>query len=327
MKTLADAEGRVAVACGVTPIEYAVEIPGFGVRTRVLESGSGPTLLLLPDVATAASVWLPLMARLTGHRVLAVDLPGFGQAEPTDYRTVSYLRGFAVGFVHGLLDAMSLDAVAIGGNGVGGLWALWTAADRAECVRAIALLGAPACTAGTSVLTPRKLSGWPMTGRRNGGQDRWARLGQSPDRLPDGWAELTDAVAAQPGFDTAFRTLSRATHAGGGYGATDLGRLTQPVCLLLGERDPLARLDTLGTIADVISGPAIHAGGAGHLPWLDNAPAAAEVLRAFLAETDSAPAHGRSADRAAKAWPVPAPRSATTGSGAPVTATPDKDGG
>ncbi|NUO58488.1 MAG: alpha/beta hydrolase [Hamadaea sp.] len=312
MNTLADAEGRVAVACGVTPVEYLVEIPGFGGRTRVLESGSGPAVLLLHDLGTAASVWLPLMARLDGHRVLAVDLPGFGQAEPTDYRTVSYLRGFAVGFVHGVVSALGLDAVALAGNGVGGLWALWTAADRAECVRAIALLGAPACTAGTPVLTQRKLTGRPLIGRRSGvSRDLWTRLGHAADRLPDGWAELTEAVSAQPEYETAFGTLSRATSGSGGFGATDLGRLAQPICLLLGERDPLARLETLGTIADVISGPAIYAGAAGHLPWLDNEQGTADVLGAFLAETDSAPASGR-ADRAAKAWPVPAPRSAST---------------
>jgi pimeloyl-ACP methyl ester carboxylesterase len=300
MMTLADAEGRVAVACGVTPVEYAVEIPGFGGRTRVLESGSGPALLLLHDLGTAASVWLPLMAKLAGHRVIAVDLPGFGQAEPIDYRTVPYLRGFAVGFVYGVLGTLGLDSVAIAGNGVGGLWALWTAADRGEHVRTIALLGVPAATAGTGVPTPRKLLGWRGTGR-----DMWARLGHPADGLPDGWLELTDVVAAQPGFDQALQSLSRQTAASGGFSATDLGRLPQPICLVLGERDPLARLDTFGTIADVISGPAIFAGMAGHLPWLDNAEATADVLAGLGAQA-------RGMHRPPKSWPVPAPRSATT---------------
>jgi len=318
MRTLADAEGQVALACGVTPVEYAVTIPGFGGQTRVLESGSGPALLLLHDLGSAASVWLPLMAHLRAYRVIAVDLPGFGQAEPTDYRTVSYLRGFAVGFVHGVLETLGLDTVAVAGNGVGGLWALWAAADRAERVRTIALVGAPASTAGLPVLTPRKLRGWRGAGRSTG-RDIWRRLGHVPDDLPEGWLELTDAVHGQSGFEQAFVSLSRATARSGGFGATDLGRLGQPVCLLLGDHDPLARVETLSTIGQVISGPAILAGGAGHLPWLDNAGAAAEVLTAHLGQgPDPEPRPVN------KPWPVPAPRAAETADPGVLRRTPPR---
>ncbi|NUR69672.1 MAG: alpha/beta hydrolase [Hamadaea sp.] len=295
MDTLADAEGRIAVACGVSPVAYAVEIPDVSLRARVLECGSGPAIVLLPDLGMAASTWLPLMAELDGHRVIAVDLPGFGQAGPMDYRTVSDLREFAVAYVHGLLSVLGLDTVTLAGNGVGGLWALWTAADRAERVRTVALLGAPACTAGTSVSKLRRV-GWQG--------HLWPRLGHPT--VPGGWAELAHAVQAQPGYTTAFRTLARAVAASGGFGATDLGRLAQPVCLLLGERDPLARLDTLGTIADVIGGPAIFAGSTGHLPWLDNASATAEVLRAYAVTSPPIPAP-RSGARSADSAGTPRP--------------------
>jgi pimeloyl-ACP methyl ester carboxylesterase len=56
-----------------------------GYETRVLElEGEGPPLLMLHGYADSADTWrqsLALLAR-RGHRAIAVDLPGFGDADP-----------------------------------------------------------------------------------------------------------------------------------------------------------------------------------------------------------------------------------------------------
>ena len=52
-------------------------------RVRYLDYGSGPALVLLHGMAASWQWWLeniPTLAR--HHRVIAVDLPGFGQSEP-----------------------------------------------------------------------------------------------------------------------------------------------------------------------------------------------------------------------------------------------------
>jgi pimeloyl-ACP methyl ester carboxylesterase len=55
-----------------------------GGALRVLEGGKGPPVVLLHGRGHAASMWFSLLPQLArGHRVLAVDLPGFGcSSEP-----------------------------------------------------------------------------------------------------------------------------------------------------------------------------------------------------------------------------------------------------
>lgn len=55
-----------------------------GVTTRALElDGEGPSLLLLHGYSDSADTWRPLLGELAklGRGALAVDLPGFGQAD------------------------------------------------------------------------------------------------------------------------------------------------------------------------------------------------------------------------------------------------------
>ncbi len=63
--------------------EYPLELAGY--RTRALElEGDGPPLLLLHGYADSADTWRLLLDRLgrAGRRALALDMPGFGTADP-----------------------------------------------------------------------------------------------------------------------------------------------------------------------------------------------------------------------------------------------------
>src|SRR5437763_17214381 len=58
-----------------------------GSRTRVLElEGDGPPVVLFHGWADSADTWRRLLAALgrTDRRAVAVDLPGFGTADPLD---------------------------------------------------------------------------------------------------------------------------------------------------------------------------------------------------------------------------------------------------
>ena len=104
---------------------------------RVLESGDGPPLLLVHGSGMAASTWAPLMARLPGRRLIAVDLPGFGLSDPLDYGGRS-LREHAVAQLTSLLDALGLERVPIVGTSLGAMWALCLALDAPQRVSAVA---------------------------------------------------------------------------------------------------------------------------------------------------------------------------------------------
>ena len=96
-----------------------------------------------------ATAWIPLLARLEGYRLLAVDLPGFGLSDGLGYRRAN-LRRFAVSFLDQVIDRLALDTVPLVASSMGGLWSLWLALDRPPPVESIALLGCPALEMGTS---------------------------------------------------------------------------------------------------------------------------------------------------------------------------------
>ena len=64
-----------------------------GGETQVLELGTGPPLLLVHGAFSGASGWVPILPELArNRRVLAVDLPGHGLADPFDYKGADLLE-------------------------------------------------------------------------------------------------------------------------------------------------------------------------------------------------------------------------------------------
>lgn len=78
--------------------EHRLELAGFETRALELE-GSGPPLVLLHGFADSADTWRTLLDRLSrgDRRAVAVDLPGFGTADPLrpDQPVLAQLTAFA----------------------------------------------------------------------------------------------------------------------------------------------------------------------------------------------------------------------------------------
>lgn len=89
-----------------------------GRRMNILDIGEGPPLLLVHGLSGCWQNWLeniPFFAR--DHRVIAVDLPGFGASEmPAEDISMS---GYAA-TIDALLDELDVDAVRLVGNSMGG---------------------------------------------------------------------------------------------------------------------------------------------------------------------------------------------------------------
>jgi pimeloyl-ACP methyl ester carboxylesterase len=104
--------------------EHRLELSGFTTRALELE-GSGPPLILLHGFADSADTWRLLLDRLgrADRRAIALDLPGFGTADPLDpHRPVlEQLTGFAAAAVR----RFAPDGGAIVcGNSLGGALSL-----------------------------------------------------------------------------------------------------------------------------------------------------------------------------------------------------------
>src|SRR5437867_6338399 len=58
-----------------------LDLAELGIRTRVLDAGQGPVVLMLHGNPDNADEWAQLIARLAGsHRCIAPDFPGYGQS-------------------------------------------------------------------------------------------------------------------------------------------------------------------------------------------------------------------------------------------------------
>jgi pimeloyl-ACP methyl ester carboxylesterase len=110
-----------------------------GARLSILEAGTGPPALALHGLGATKGSFLPTVAALAPRfRVIAVDLPGFGDSDKPIGAAYD-ARFFAAAGID-LLDALALDRVHLIGNSLGGRIALEIALRHPGRVGRLALL-------------------------------------------------------------------------------------------------------------------------------------------------------------------------------------------
>ena len=112
-----------------------------GKRVSYVELGSGPPVVLVHGLSGSWQNWLetiPYLAR--AHRVIAVDLPGFGRSElpVEDVSIPGYGR-----FLDGFMSEAGIDRAAVVGSSMGGLIAAQAAAAYPARVERLVLVSAP----------------------------------------------------------------------------------------------------------------------------------------------------------------------------------------
>jgi pimeloyl-ACP methyl ester carboxylesterase len=114
-------------------------VPTRRYTISTMEAGQGPPVLAVHGLGGTKGSFLPTLAALAGHfRVIAMDLPGFGDSDkpvgaPYDAR-------FFARAVVDLLDALDLDRAHLIGNSLGGRVALEVGLRDPERVHRLALL-------------------------------------------------------------------------------------------------------------------------------------------------------------------------------------------
>lgn len=108
-----------------------------GVRTRVLEAGAGPPLILLHGTGGHLEAYARVIGPLAEvRRVIVFDMLGHGL---TDRPDVPYSIGRLSDHLIGLMDALGLDACDLSGESMGAWVAAWTAAHHKNRVRRLIL--------------------------------------------------------------------------------------------------------------------------------------------------------------------------------------------
>lgn len=281
--------------------EHRLELAGY--ETRVLElEGDGVPIVMFHGYADSADTWrqsLALLGRL-GHRTIAVDLPGFGTADPlTDDPVLPQLDAFARAAVD-YLGGKRQKVVAVG-NSLGGCVSLRLAerhGDRLEGVVAVAPAGLEMSRLLSLVERDPLLGGLlalpapvpPVVIRA-----AVARL----------YRRLAFAVpaAVDPGVVSAFCNHHRDRATVAGYLDTarrligelrapfELDRISTRVLLVWGDRDRLVFHRGAERILEAVPGARLELlRGIGHCPQVEAPERFTELLLEFSSEPTAAAA-------------------------------------
>lgn len=276
-------------------------VPWSQGETEVLELGTGPPLLYVHGGLGGAFESVPIIPALArNHRVLAVDRPGHGLADPFDYTSVDLLDQ-ARTFLADILDALELPVVDIVANSMGGLWSVVFALDAPDRVSRLVIAGAPPGVTRDAPLQLRIL-GLPLIGQplgrllmskptRDGNRRFWGQiLVAHPEHLDDTLLDA-DVASQRRHIDSHLSLLRGVLDAGGLRRRLILGERWQalkvPTVFLCGERDafvpPKVRKAWEAIAARNPNIRIIRIPDAGHLPWIDDPERIIDEIERFLA--------------------------------------------
>jgi pimeloyl-ACP methyl ester carboxylesterase len=112
---------------------------GMGIPVDVIDVGTGPPVVLLHSSVSGNRQWKALIADLRGgHRVLAINLLGYGDTPPWSGDRPQRLTDQAA-LVHAAIDGID-GPVSLVGHSFGGAVAMQAARELGDRVRALVLL-------------------------------------------------------------------------------------------------------------------------------------------------------------------------------------------
>ena len=263
---------------------------------NVIELGEGPPVVFVHGLSGSWQNWLEQLPVLAAnHRVVALDLPGFGHSEiPKETITIS----FYARVLDQAMEALDMDAAAIVGNSMGGFVSAEMAIAFPQRVERLVLASPagissynnPAATRLASVA--RKIgpllampTGWAAAHADT--LTRWPRLRDVtlnvpilyPSRLPRELAAEQLRGAGKPGF-------IQALEANLNYDFRHrLPEIVCPTLVVWGEQDRLITVRDADVYTELIPGARkVLLPDTGHAPMIERPARFNTLLEEFLAE-------------------------------------------
>lgn len=263
---------------------------------NVIELGEGPALLFVHGLSGSWSNWLeqlPVFA--ASHRVIALDLPGFGHS-PLPAEPIS-ISGYAR-TLDALLDELEVGAAAVVGNSMGGFVAAELAINFPQRVERVVLVSAAGLSTYNHPRATRALprlrraeyvlaayAGWAAAhsdavARRPGLRN--ATLGlvaRHPSRLPAALAAELIRGAGKPGFIQALQALLDYDF------RHRLGEIACPALIIWGDSDRVITVRDADLFAELIPGSRkVVYEDTGHVAMLERPAEFNSLLAEFLAQ-------------------------------------------
>jgi 2-hydroxy-6-oxonona-2,4-dienedioate hydrolase len=258
-----------------------------GVRTRVLQAGVGPDLVLLHGTGGHLEAYARDIAGLAeDFRVTAYDMVGHGWSELPDYPyTIDVLSDHLVG----LLDALEIEHTHISGESLGGWVAAWTAAYHQERVSRL-VLNTPGNIANKPEVMARMRDS-TMAAVQDPSDETVRRrvefLFYDTTQVTDELVNLRRSIYGRPDFLQAItNTLvlqDPEIRKDFAWNPGWVGRITTPTLLLWTDHDPTGGLDEAQLLLDWLPDARLHViTDAGHWPQWEKVDAYLAAHRAFL---------------------------------------------
>ncbi|MCW2598644.1 MAG: Pimeloyl-ACP methyl ester carboxylesterase [Frankiales bacterium] len=281
------------------PVQFprAKEVLAMGVRTAYLEAGppDAPPLLMLHGLGATNASLLPCLADLArDHRVIAPDLPGFGQsaAPPVSYRPAWYAA-----WVEALQHELGARRAILLGNSLGGRIALEAGHTHPQSVRGLVLLTpSPAFrrlrewVPAVRLLRP-ELANLPIPLSHRLVVEAIRGMFSDPDRLPKPWydaaADECVRVFRSRAHRVAFFSVARQIYVEDAYGRHGfwdrLPGLQPPALFVWGDRDRLVPASFARHVANALpEAGSIVLEDSGHVPQFEHPVETMAVVRGFL---------------------------------------------
>ena len=275
--------------------ERSLDIDVGGIDTFYLEAGQGPPVVLLHGLgATNASMLTTFWELARDHRVIAPDLPGFGESgKPIR----SYDAGFYAEWLLGLFDRLDIESPVIIGNSMGGRVAIEAALHAAPRVERIVLLApSPAFIkkremVGVVRLLRPELALAPLPLPRGLVMRNLKRMFARPERLEDAWYEAAVdeflRVFSTPRGRIAFFSAARQIYLEeprGDSGFWDrLPSLRCPALFIWGDKDRLVPASFARHVEKAVPhARSIVLEDCGHVPQFELPDRTHSLIRRFL---------------------------------------------
>ncbi|HKP41239.1 alpha/beta hydrolase [Mycobacterium sp.] len=280
-----------------------------GARLRFVDTGSdGAPVLLLHGHGSTWQYWLETIALLSnaGRRVIAVDLPGFGDSQAHSFSTAS-MPGMVDALCE-LLNGLGITRSDVVGHSFGTIVAIELAVGHAHRINTLTLAGGPAssivslfqrplhtairqprlaltvlgdmCTAGLPIpVWLRRLAARRVWLRRLAFSSYVAR----PADLP---ADLAENLMLGVGAPAYFHLPLKAR----GFAPVPMHQLRCPVLVVNGDRDAFVPVADVASFLRAVPHACHHTiKGAGHLVTVEYPATFVELLNEFCSSVGGNP--------------------------------------
>jgi pimeloyl-ACP methyl ester carboxylesterase len=263
---------------------------------NTIDLGEGPPLVFVHGLSGSWPNWLEQLPMFADtHRVIAVDLPGFGHS-PMPHERIT-ISGYAR-LLDGLFDELSIDAATLVGNSMGGFVSAELAIAFPERVERLVLVSPAGISSYRNTRGMRALPALHRAERIVAAYTAWmasksdtvtrhpllrnATLGfvtRHPTRIPAALAAEQLRGAGKPGF-------VQALEANLDYDFRHrLPEIACPTLIVWGDQDKVLTVRDAAVYAELIPGSrkVIYA-DTGHMSQIERPDAFNALLREFISE-------------------------------------------